>query len=230
MDPLRVRGVSISLLAVRSGQQCLNVRVTGLAAEMTYYALLSLLPLTGALGASLGFLERMAGPEEALEAEAAIIQGLQAVFSTEATADVIAPLVQGLLRQDRTGFALFGFLVSLFFASRIFRSVINTLDAAYRVEKPRGVLSVWILGMMFALFAVVVATTILSLVVVGPLLGGGRSIANWLGFGAVFEAAWVVARWPVVFAVAAAFLTFLYHVGPNVKIPGQEACLAPSSE
>ena len=230
MEPLRVRGVSISLLAARSAQQCLDVRVTGLAAEMTYYALLSLLPMTGVLGASLGFLERLAGPEDALEAEAAIIQGLQAVFSTEATADVIAPLVQGLLRQDRTGFAVFGVLVSLFFASRIFRSVISTLDAAYRVERPRGVLSVWILGMMFALCAVVVATTILTLVVVGPLLGGGRAIANWLGFGAVFEAAWVIARWPVVFAVAAAFLTFLYHVGPNVKIPGQEACLAPSSE
>ena len=170
--PLRVRGVSISLLAVRSVQQCLNVRVTGLAAEMTYYALLSLLPLTGAIGASLGFLERLAGPEEALEAEAAIIRGLHAVFSTEATADVIAPLVQGLLRQERTGFAL---------------------------------------------FAVVVATTILSLVVVGPLLGGGRAVANWLGFGGAFESAWAVARWPAVFAVAAAFLASLYHVGPNVK-------------
>jgi membrane protein len=130
---------------------------------------------------------------------------------------VIAPLVQGLLRQERTGFALFGFLVSLFFASRIFRSVIGTLDAAYRVEKPRGVLSMWLLGMMFALFAVVVATTILSLVVVGPLFGGGWAIANWLGFGAAFEAAWAVARRPVVFAVAAAFLAFLYHVGPNVS-------------
>ena len=215
--PLQVHGISVSLLVMNSMRRFLEVRVMGLAAEMTYYALLSLLPLIGAIGASLGFLERMIGQDAVLEAEAAIVLGLQEVFSAEATSEVIAPLVEGLLRQERGGFALGGFLVSLFFASRIFRSAIDTLDMAYQVDERRSTVSLWILGALFALCAVVVATTILGMVVVGPLLGGGRALAERLGFGVAFEVAWMVARWPTVFAVATAFLAFLYRAGPNAK-------------
>jgi membrane protein len=139
------------------------------------------------------------------------------VFSTEATADVIGPLVQGLLRQERAGFAIGGFLASMFFVSGIFRSAIETLDTAYQVEERRGALSLWVRGLLFAVCSVAVTTVILGMVVVGPLLGGGRAIANWLGFGVAFEVAWAVIRWPVVFAVAAAFLMLLYREGPNVK-------------
>ena len=72
-------------------------------------------------------------------------------------------------------------------SSRIFRSAIDTLDTAYRVEERRSTLALWSMGMLFALFAVVVVTAILSMVVVGPLLGGGRAIADRMGFGAAFE-------------------------------------------
>jgi membrane protein len=215
--PCRLRNISLSLMVARSLKRFVEVRVMGLAAEMTFFALLSLFPLTGAIAASLGFLERLAGPQNALKAEAAIIRGLQVVFSTETTADVIVPLVQGLLRQEQAGFALGGFLLSLLFVSGIFRSTIETLDTAYRVEERRGALSLWILGMLFALCAIVVTTVILGMVVVGPLLGGARAIANWLGLGFAFEVVWTVARWPVVFSVAAAFLMLLYRAGPNVK-------------
>jgi membrane protein len=205
------------MLIVRGVERFLEVRVMGLAAEMAYYAVLSLLPLIGAIGVSLGFLERVIGRQEVLEAEAAILQAVRVVFSAEATEDVIAPLVEGLLRQERTGFALGGFLVSLFFASRIFRSAIDVMDTAYQVAERRSTILLWMLGMLFALCAVVVATTVLGMVVVGPLLGGGRTIANWLGFGVAFEVAWAAIRWPVVFAVATAFLALFYRTGPNIR-------------
>src|SRR5690606_28147660 len=47
------------LVTVRAWRRAIDVRVTGLAAEMTYYGLISLVPLLTALGASLGFLERL---------------------------------------------------------------------------------------------------------------------------------------------------------------------------
>ncbi|MEW6753996.1 MAG: YihY/virulence factor BrkB family protein [Candidatus Latescibacterota bacterium] len=215
--PLRVRGVSLSLLAARSAQRFLEVRVMGLAAEMAYYALLSAFPLTAAIGTGLGLLEGIVGTEAARRAGAAIVRGLQAVFGPEATADVIAPLVQALLHQERAGLTLGGCAVSLFFGSRLFRSVIETLDVAYRVQERRGTVSLWLLGLLLALGAVVVTTTILGMVVVGPLLGGARNIAGWLGLGTAFEVAWTAARWPFVFAVATAFLALLYRVGPNVR-------------
>ena len=213
----------VRAFVTRVVERFIDVRVMGLSAEMTYYALLSLFPLIGAVGASLGFLERLAGPEQVQRAEATVLLAIEAVLSPEATEGVVAPLVEGLLRQERAGFALGGFLISLFFASRIFRSAIDTLDAAYRVEERRSTLVLWVLGLLFALMAVVVATAILAIVVLGPLLGGGRAIAERLGLGAAFEVAWVVARWPAVLAIATAFLALLYRIGPNVRNTWRES-------
>lgn len=221
--PLRVGRLSMSRLAERVVSRFLDVRVMGLAAEMTYYALLSAFPLIGALGASLGFMERLFGAEQTLAMEAAILQSLDLVFSPDVTADVMAPLVQGLLREERAGFAIGGFVVSLFFASRIFRSAIDTLDSAYRVDERRGTVQLWSLGLLFSLASIVVAALLISMIVVGPLLGGGRAIAEWLRLGAAFEWAWTLARLPVVFAIATAFLAFIYRFGPNVKNTWRES-------
>jgi membrane protein len=215
--PLRVGRVRLTVLVVRIVQSFLDVRVMGLAAEMTYYAILSVFPLIGALGASLGFLERIAGRAAAEEMEAAVLRSLHAVFSPEITRDVMAPLVQGLLREERAGFAIGSFLVTLFLASRVFRSAIHTLDVAYSVEERRGTVPLWTLGFVFSLLAIVTITAMLSLVVVGPLLGGGHQLAGRLGLGAEFALVWDLARWPVVFGVAIGFLVVLYRYGPNVR-------------
>jgi membrane protein len=215
--PARVGGVPLSLLALRVVQRFIDVRVMGLAAEMTYYATLSVFPLVAALGASLGFLERVIGSEAVDDLEQAVLVSLDLVFSAEVTEGVVAPMIQGLLEQERAGFAIGSLLLSLFLASRVFRSAIHTLDTAYTVEEGRGTVGLWALGFLFSLGAIVTATAVLSMVVVGPLLGGGRVIAHALGLGTPFEIAWSVARWPVVFAIATGFLAVLYRAGPNVQ-------------
>jgi membrane protein len=214
---LAVFGVNLPLLLVNVVRQFMEVRVMGLSAEMTYYALLSVFPLIGALGAGLGFLERFIGPEAVGTAEAAILSTLGTVFATEVTREVFVPLVQGLLREERAGFALGSFLLTIFLASRIFRSAIHTLDVAYRVEERRGTLALWSRGFVFSLGAIVTGVVVLAMLVVGPLLGGGRALADWLGLGVAFELGWEVARGPAVFLVATTFLAFLYRFGPNVR-------------
>jgi membrane protein len=221
--PMQVGGISMSRLTLRVVESFMEVRAMGLAAEMTYYALLSLFPLIGALGASLGFIERLVGPEQALEMEAFIIGSLDLVFSAEATADVVAPLVAGLIREERAGFAVGSFLVTMFLASRIFRSAIDTLDSAYNVEERRSFLALWGLGLLFSVCAILAAAILIAMVVVGPLLGGGRAIAEWLRLGTAFEWVWAIARWPVVFAAATAFLSLLYRFGPNARCTWRES-------
>jgi membrane protein len=195
----------------------------GLAAEMTYYALLSIFPLTAALGASLGFLERLIGSEDVEQVENMIIATLSTIFSAELTDDLVAPMIQGLLQQERAGFAVGGLLISLFLASRVFRSAIDTLDAAYRVEERRGTIALWSVGFLFSVGAILTAIALLSMVVVGPLLGGGRAIAEALRLGLVFELGWTILRMPTVFLIAAAFLTVLYRTGPNVRNTWRQA-------
>ncbi|CAN5776967.1 YihY/virulence factor BrkB family protein [soil metagenome] len=215
--PLHAGGISVTQLTMRVGKRFLDTRVMGLAAEMTYYALLSLFPLIGALGASLGFLERFVGPEQTQQMEVMILASLDLVFSREVTADIVAPLVQGLLQEERTGFAIGSFAMSLFLASRIFRSAIDTLDSAYHVEERRTTIQLWSLGLLFSVSSVIVSALLVSMVVVGPLLGGGHAIATSLRLGTAFEWFWMLARWPVVLACATGFLSLLYRFGPNVR-------------
>jgi len=212
----RIRRYGLPLLAVRSVRRIVDVRITGLAAEMTYYALISLVPLLTALAATLGFLERLIGPAKVRDIEDGLIDSLAAVFDTQLTEDVFAPLVRGLLSQERAGVALGGVAVALWLASRMFRAAIRALDDAYGVPERRGLFAQWGLGLALALAAVVTLVVLLAMVVVGPLLGGAQSLARQVGQQESFELLWGVLRWPAVVAVCVAFLAVLYRYGPNI--------------
>lgn len=214
--PLRVRGRNVALFTVRTIRRCIDVRVTGLAAEMTYYALLSAIPLLSAVGASLGLLRHVLARDQVLSLEQAIVSGVRELLSPELSEDLVVPLVQDLLAQERAGIALGSLLLSLWLGGRIFRAAIRALDDAYAVDERRSLPQQWGLSLGFALGAVVVVTVLVALVVIGPLLGGARWLAEETGVGLSIDPLWTVGRWPVVFSVAIAFLAWLYRSGPNV--------------
>ncbi len=212
----RVRGLNPVALGTRSVLRAGDVRVTGLAAEMSYYALISLVPIATALGSSLGFLRPLLGDEQVTQIRTAIVDALTSIFAQQVASDVLAPLVDGLLSEERTGFAVGALLVTLFLASRVFRAAVRALDDAYRVESRRNVVAQLALGLLFTLGALVTLVTVTLLVVVGPLLGDGATIADNLGLGDAFRVSWDALRWPVAFAIGLAFLTLLYRYAPNV--------------
>lgn len=214
--PERLRGYNPWEVAFRVWRSVVNDRVTGLAAEMAFFALLSLVPLIVAIGSALGYLERFVGEEQVAAVEATAIEALVVVFRPETARDVLAPFVSGLLSQERTGLALTSLLVTVYLASRVFTATIRALDLAYNVEDRRGLLAQRGLSVLFAIAAVIVFVLTLTLTVVGPLLGGGQVLAERLGFGDVFALLWAVARWPVFVVVVVGFLAALYRVGPHV--------------
>lgn len=212
----RIAGYNPWEVAVRLWRGLAEDRVTGLAAEMAFFALLSLIPLLVAVGAGLGYLERFIGADDVRRVQGAVIDSLAVVFSPELTRDVLAPFIGSLLSQERTGLAVGGLAVTIYLSSRVFRATIGALDLAYDVEDRRGLLTRQGLALMFALGAVVVTVLTLAFMVVGPLLGGGRQLADALGLGNVFAFAWAVGRWPVLVALLVAFLAWIYLVGPHV--------------
>jgi membrane protein len=190
------------------------VRITGLAAEMAYYAIVSLVPLLTAIGASLGFLERLLGQERVTEIEAALIGGLGVVFAPDVTSGVIAPIVREVLREERTAVAVGSALIALLLVARVFRSAGRALDVASGATPRRG-LGSWLVAVLLALAATVVVTLTLAAVVVGPLLGGGWAIADALDLGPAFEVVWGLWRWPAVFLVGVGFLVAVYRLAPS---------------
>lgn len=215
--PVTIRGWNIVAVTVRSVYRALDVRVAGLAAEMTYYALISLVPIATALGASLGYLRPLLGDEQVEEIRTSVVDGLASVFAQQVASDVLAPLVDGLLDEQRGGLALGALVATLYLASRVFRAAVRALDDAYRVESRRNVVTQYLLGFAFTIGALAMIVTVLLLVVVGPAVGGGDALADRLGLGEAFHTAWDALRWPAVLAVSVAFLTLLYRYAPNVR-------------
>lgn len=213
----RIRGHNPWWVAVRVVRRFTEVRVLGLGAEMAYFALVSVIPLVATVGATMGMLERFMGAAQIQQLEDYLVESLGRVFSPEMTVTVIAPLVQGLLAEERAGFALGGLLLTLWFAGGAFRATTRALDDAYTVPERRGTLSQWLVASGLTVGAVVGLVVLVSLVVVGPLLGGGHRIADWLGLGAVFQVAWATVRWLVVLAGAVAYLVWVYRIAPNVE-------------
>lgn len=212
----RVAGYNPWEVVARLWRAVIADRVTGLAAEMAFFALLSFVPLLVAVGAGLGYLERLIGAKQVEQAEQAIIDGVAVVFSPELTGEVIAPFVRGLLGQQRGGLALGSLLVTAYLASRIFTATIRALDLAYNVENQRGMIHQRLLAVLFAFGAVVVFVLMLGFLVVGPLLGGGQTLSEQLGMGRAFELLWAVGRWPVLVLLVVGFLAVLYRLGPQV--------------
>ena len=62
--PQRVLGYNPWHLAAHVVRASLRHRVTGPAAEMSFFAMLTLVPLTVAVGAALGQIQRFVGPEK----------------------------------------------------------------------------------------------------------------------------------------------------------------------
>lgn len=212
----RVAGWNVVALTVRSALRAGRVRITGLAAEMSYYALISLVPITTALGSSLGFLRPLLGEEQVDEIRTSIVEAFTSIFAKQVASNVLAPLVDGLLNEERAGFAIGALLVTLYLASRMFRAAVRALDDSYGVDSRRNIVAQYALGLVFTVGAIATMVTGALLIVVGPLLGDGKQIAESLGFGDAFQMAWDWLRWPVAFGIGLMFRTLLYRYAPNV--------------
>ncbi|WP_432546278.1 YihY/virulence factor BrkB family protein [Kineococcus sp. SYSU DK004] len=220
---LRLAGRNPVLVAVRVARRFVEVRVAGLAAEAAYYLVVSLVPLVTMVGASLGLVRTVLGPGVADQVQSTLTDAVRAVLSPDLADDVAVPLVEQLLAEEQVGVALTSVAAALFLGSRVFRAAVRTLGEAYRVQERRGIVQLWGLALLFTVASVVLVVSGLTLVVVGPLLGGGQQLADRAGAGEAFAGAWGVVRWPVLVAGVVVFLAWLYTVGQTAPTRWRDA-------
>ena len=200
-----------------------SIRITGVAAEMSYYALLSLVPLLIAIGAALGFYERLAGSGATEAIQAAALRGFTTVLQPDVADEIVAPVLEALLTEQRAGLVALSLLGALWLAGRVFRAALHGLDDAYLVERPRPALPQLALTTAYAAGAIILVPLLIAFFVVGPLLGGGLRLAELLGLVETFAVIWELARWPGLFVVTTLFLAWLYRSGPSTAISWREA-------
>jgi membrane protein len=192
-------------------------RTTGHAAEMAFFAVLTLVPSTIAVGSAMGFSERIVGGGAVTQAEQAANDAVRVLMGPELADVVIAPFVHAQLTQPHRDVAIGALLIAWWLSSHLFMATSHALDDCYGVRDHRPTIVQRFIALAFALASVAVVAVTAEMMVSGPLGKLTGDPARTLGIEGVYEAAWSVARWPIGFALVVAFLICLYRFSANVR-------------
>ncbi|MBA3231440.1 MAG: YihY/virulence factor BrkB family protein [Acidobacteria bacterium] len=178
----------------------------GLAAQLSFYLILALVPAIVFLVALTSFL-----PE-------ASIQQLIATAAPFLPGDMVG-LLEGLLenvRENQSGGLLtFGFLMAIWSSSAAIVGVIYAMNRVYDIEEGRPWWRTRLTAIALTVGLAVFILLAFGLVMLGP------AIADWLaeqfGFGLVFVWTWKIVQWPLVFALVAFALALLNYFAPDAE-------------
>ncbi len=204
-------------LGERTVRDSLDDRVTGLAAEVAFFALLSIPPLLLVFLGALGYVAEAVGPETAQEWRDSIVDAASNVLTPETVDDTVAPLVDSLLARGRADILSIGAVIGLWSASRATKVVIGAVTIAYDQPRQRAVWHRRGLAIGLTAGAIVSSVIIFPLLVAGPRLLEG--IGRRAGLGGISDVVAAAIYWPVVVALTLAALTTLFHVAPPIRTP-----------
>lgn len=108
-----------------------------------------------------------------------------------------------------------GLLGALWASSSGMTAIIEALNVVYDAPESRPFWRVRLvaIAMTIGLAGLIIASTML--VLYGEHIG--RWVADIVGLGWLFTAAWVVLQWPVVIALMLVAMAIIYYVSPNVE-------------
>jgi len=192
-------------------------RVSGLAAEVAFYGILSFVPTILALAAAIGSLGTIIGEEAARQAEGEVIGFLSDVLTDDASETIDA--VRDLFDSPRPDLLTVGLVLAVWGASRGFTAVIRALNLIYDVDERRSWVGVRILAIGLSMGSVVMVSLLLAVLVVGPLLGLGTDLADELGLGGASRALWDWVRLPFAGVAFVAWAATLLHLAPFRRTP-----------
>ena len=188
-------------------------RLTGLAAEVAFFAVLSIFPGLLVIATGLGSLDSLVGSEFADEAKEVVEDFMNQMLTNDASQTITA--VTNLFEQTRSGVLTISLVVAVYSLTRGFAALIRALNVVYDLTESRTWIRQRLVALGLALGSVIMTVIILAMFVAGPLLGGGRALADSFGAGEGFAVFWDWFRWPLSFLVLVAWATAVFHLGPN---------------
>jgi membrane protein len=189
---------------------CMRHRITGLAAEAAFFALLSLPPLAIGLAGTLGYLNGWIGAGRIAEIKHHI-DGAAGTMLSGPGVQKLDGLLTNLLDNGHPELISIGFLLALWAGSRAMNVYVDTITIAYGLSGRRGIVRTRLLAFGMYLLGLVLGSVALPLLVIGPdlLVSAFPPITDLIH--AVY--------WPLMLTVLAAFLNTLYHLAVPVRTP-----------
>jgi membrane protein len=175
-----------------------------LSAGVAFYALFAIFP---GLGAATWLFGLLADPSTIQQQ----LGSIRDVVPAEAYKLIEQQLVS-LTSKSGAGFSLAGVIslfVALYSARLAASSMMQALNAVYKVEETRGFVQANATAILFTVVAIVVFLLAISLLVIMPAL------FHLIGFPPVVEALVRYLRWPALAVLAVIALALTYRYGPN---------------
>ncbi|MEU8318316.1 YihY/virulence factor BrkB family protein [Nonomuraea sp. NPDC048881] len=189
-----------------------NYRVTGLAGEAAFFALLSLPPFVLGLIGVLGKLGTWLGGGVVTEVKSWVIEQAGLLFTDDAVKKVINPLITDVLRDDANKVSIIslGFLLSLWSGSRALYVYVDLISVAYGLGEERGIIRTRLMSFGLYVVGLIIGIIVMPILVIGPTLLKDALPGE---YGILID----ILYWPVVISGSVLFLTVLYHVSVPVR-------------
>jgi membrane protein len=188
---------------------CLRYRVTGLAAEAAFFAILSLPPLIFALAGSIGYVFSQLDHSQIDDVRTTVLDLASRGLTPETVEKIIRPTLNDVLRGGRYDVISIGFVLALWSGSRALNVFVDTITIMYGLGGHRGIVRTRALSFLLYVLGMVTGVVAIPLVVAGPRVVA-RALPERLHFLDQLY-------WPTVVLLCVCFLATLYHVSVPVR-------------
>lgn len=188
---------------------CFRYRVTGLAAEAAFFAILSIPPLIFGLAGSITYIVRRVDETQIANFKTAVLELSSKVLTEQTVDEIVKQTLNQVLRGDRFDVISIGFVLSLWSGSRALNVFVDTITIMYGLGGRRGIVRTRMLSFTLYAIGLLVGVIVLPLVLAGPHLVDKFLPARFDFVNALY--------WPTVIVLSVAFLTTLYHLSVPVR-------------
>ncbi len=196
-------------LIVSTVGTCFRNRVTGLAAEAAFFALLSLPPLIFGLAGSIGEVFSRFDEAQLRQIREAVVNVASQALTDETVASIIEPTLDDVFRGGRYDVVSIGFVLALWSGSRALNVFVETITIMYGLGGQRGIVKTRMMSFGLYVMGLVTGVITIPLVLAGPTLVQQMIPERFDFVNSLY--------WPAVIVLSICFLATLYHVSVPVR-------------
>ena len=180
--------------------------VTGLAAQIAYYFLLSLFPLLIFTVTLLPY----------LPVEQADLLGVVRDFAPGETMSMIEDTLQDVMSNRNSGLLSVSIIATMWSASNGMNAIVKSLNRAYDVGETRSFIVTRLMSILLTLGMILVFVVALLLPVFGKQIG--LLLFSQFGFSEQFLSVWNAIRWAISPIILFIVFVGLYYFAPSKRI------------
>lgn len=179
-------------------------RLTGLAGEAAFFAILSLPPMVFGLAGAVGFVAGVFGVDAVAAFRDQLLQLSSVALTGDAVSTVIQPTLDEVLTSGRPDVISIGFLIAIWAGSRSMNVFIETITIMYGMAGERGVVRTRLLSIVVYLVFLLMGVVVLPLILAGPSLIDLVVPDTLSVVGLLY--------WPVVLLLSVCLLATVFHL------------------